>query len=136
MSETKQFDVPQVLAALEAAVAERGKDYVYENEAGNRKDCLYVHHRGEVNEQPGCIAGQVYFDLTGKLVPSELEVGLVDFGPTDEWVEDGTFTLDALRVLGAAQIHQDDGKPWGIALHEARCVAHDLEMEKNDGEGE
>jgi hypothetical protein len=130
MSETKQFDVPEVLAALEAAVARRGEDYEYErplSPQGAPSGCLYVHDRYTENPTPGCIVGQVYFDLLGRLVPAPLELRIcaddINYTPNSEWRAEGTFTDGAIRVLGRAQVAQDDGASWGEALAAARKAA-------------
>jgi hypothetical protein len=125
MSETRVYDVPEVLAALEAAVAKRGADYVYEDEYGVRlgardgdgnslaDECRYVHNRDTAKATPGCIVGQVFYDLTGRLVPAGVE-HTTPRGPAFEDL--GLFTRPAREVLARVQMLQDDGNTWGRAL--------------------
>jgi hypothetical protein len=121
----KQFDVPEVLAALEAAVAKRGEDYVYVNGeglsagGGEAIACEYTHHAGTDAATPGCIVGQVYFDLTGELVPEHLNAVAISEPDSPR----GVFTGSAVRILGVAQNRQDEGSTWGRALAAAKRAA-------------
>jgi hypothetical protein len=126
MSKKKQFDVPEVIAALKAAVETRGADYVYVNASGERasKDrlvgCQYTHKDEKGNLTPGCIAGQVYYDLTGLFVQEQ--------SPFVQWAPEflDRFTLDALDLLRQAQRLQDRGSTWGEAVEVTlnRLTAH------------
>lgn len=121
-TDSKQFTVAEVLEAMEKAVAKRGADYVYEKPredpptaAGSQ--CLYVHHRGTEQEVPGCIVGQVYFDLLGELVPRTYE------GASAGLAVRNTPLRLAIALLDSAQSEQDAGFTWGEALEAARYEA-------------
>lgn len=120
----KVYDVPEVLAALEAAVAERGEGYVYDPPRyDNMPRCLYTHKAADGTLTPGCLVGQVYFALTGDLVPftDEDQDGPVGYNRHTRPV----FTGPARVVLAAAQKCQDGGGTWGQALANARTTAAD-----------
>lgn len=125
MDNAKRFDVPQVLAALKAAVEKRGEDYVYVNADGVKAgttelSCEYTHHAGTDAATPGCIVGQVYFDLTGELVPEYQNASTIsEFFTSPREV----FTDAAAGLLLVAQRRQDDGATWGEALAAARKAA-------------
>lgn len=122
------FDM--ALEALNAAVDEKGDDYVYEGEG---TFCAYV-----ANGEPSCIVGNALHRL-GVSIPTLAEMdycaigGAVITSPKVlEVLEYRGFTLDydAVMLLSAAQTLQDDQVPWGDAVRVAReeaaeyCALH------------
>jgi hypothetical protein len=113
------FTIEQFTAALEAAVAERGKDYIYPR--GNRDyttesgTCVYSTPGGE----PACLIGLALHKIDPSLVP---EYGIVS-GATDvlralvdaDDPESEEFNL-FLNAADNAQGAQDMAKTWGKAL--------------------
>jgi hypothetical protein len=133
---TKLITTSIVLDLLEAAVEERGEDYVYQQNLPNHYlgGCLYL-----VEDKPGCIVG-VVFD---KLGVSHEAIGLMDqgtsysgggFSVTAEAVQeilgqDGFEFEDheAIEILRTAQHVQDAGDTWGNALKDAHRTADRIE---------
>lgn len=134
-----EFTYENVLAALEAAVADKGEDYVYPKAIGS---CTYTN----VDKSPSCIVGHV----VAKLAPAKLEkifeneysefiAEQVPLEQAEDYVSsfsvyalvrqylkedpnlydsDNMYDRDtALTIaLGVAQGTQDSGKTWGEAL--------------------
>lgn len=107
----------KALELLEAAVAERGADYVYERD-GTRQSgpgCTYV--RGG---QPSCLIGLA---MAKAGVPIEQ---LAEWDTRDNsaacfvLVDDELATKTAVDVMATAQSLQDIGETWGEALQAAR----------------
>lgn len=112
------FDM--ALEALNAAVDEKGDDYVYK-EVGSI--CTYAAF-----DEPSCIVGNVLHRL-GVPIPTLVEMDQCSLGGAVitspkvlEVLEDSGFTLDndAVTLLYAAQTLQDDAVPWGVAVRAAR----------------
>lgn len=124
-----------VLAALEAAVQEKGADYVYPRErdeygyAIDVDSCLYVK-----NGAPSCLVGHALHSLGVPLeamsnhegagantVLSYLEdEGIVTFEKAEP-DEDGYQGWSKVQTLVFyAQSNQDSGKTWGDSLDAAR----------------
>lgn len=112
---------------VDAAIAERGEDYVYSKQAGS---CLYVHsdswfhdERGEwvrVNEKPGCIVGVALVNL-GVGMDELVSINTLDASAALQhleqrgvWVE-----TEAVDFLSRVQVSQDNGMPWGEARDRA-----------------
>lgn len=112
----------QFTAAMEAAVAERGEDYVYppQEEEGFADDyhtiggtCLYSDESGK----PLCIIGVALSKIDPALVPTH--------GSTEGASSLLSKMVDSFAVRVAAQNAQDaqdDGKPWGEALKQYKSV--------------
>ena len=131
MSTPTRITKAQALAALEAAVADYGEDFVDPN-VGGAGFCAYTYELdGRVCH---CIAGRALVEL-GVPIPDErgdrdvASCSLTSSGggpARRQWA--ATFpevpypplTNAAARVLGAAQDAQDVGRTWGDALAAAR----------------
>lgn len=112
----------KALELLEAAVAERGADYVYErigfdsNSTG--PSCVYVR-----SGCPSCLVGLA---MTKAGTPIEQ---LAEWDTRFECdaqsvlLDDGLATAGAAEVLTVAQSVQDDGGTWGEALDAAKELA-------------
>lgn len=103
---------------LDEAIAEKGADYVYEDENGSRQDCKYVHHFPGEDPVPGCIAGNVLhragvplgeFNRVESLAVAPL-LDLLGVRMPDE----------AVSLLAEIQGRQDKGWTWGLAVDAAR----------------
>lgn len=123
-----------VLAALEAAVEEKGADYVYPRELDEYGDltedsCLYVK-----NGAPSCLVGHALHSLGVPLEALSANEGagaaaLLDYLEIDGFVtfEKGEADEEGYRGLSKvqslvfyAQAKQDTGTPWGESLNVAR----------------
>lgn len=114
---------------LDAAVAEKGADYIYTDTRGFRAapgsdgaDCQYVH-----GNRPGCLVGNVLHragvELERLLQVEGFGVGDVDF---QEYL-DVTCDEGVLDLLSEAQQRQDGGDTWGDSVAYARGVAGDAQ---------
>lgn len=134
----------EVIEALEAAVAERGRDYVYVNPDGQRageldehdamSSCHYVH-----GDKPGCIVGYVLHSWGVPLsalaehegaaaqqpINQELPYIVSKFPDTNDkgYSHASAQVYEIARILGAAQGAQDSGSTWQYALEAAKSVA-------------
>lgn len=111
------FDM--ALEALNAAVDEKGDDYVYQGEG---TFCAYV-----ASDEPSCIVGNALHRL-GVSIPTLVKMDKCAIGGAVitsrkvlEVLEDSGFTLDddAVILLSTAQTLQDDEVPWGKAVRVA-----------------
>lgn len=120
MTATVLLDTTAVLDLLAEVVADMGEDYVYPDElreGGVEGACYYV-----VNGQPACIIGHVL--ARAGLLDHPVAVGnwnamRLGVAGLDVDTAPPVTTVDAARVLAAAQSTQDDGDTWGEAL---RCA--------------
>lgn len=127
-TKVRKVSYKQFMEAMEAAVAERGEDYIYpkfEGEADDYHDsnglCRYSLEDGT----PACIIGEVLNRLNPEwLPPHDLIRGatsvLSDIGP------EAFYRRDYGRIVTAAteaQSSQDRGNTWGDALRTARYKA-------------
>lgn len=132
---TDLIDVPEVIAALEEAIAERGKDYTYPG--SGEVTCRYWWTMHDIAmerigrdqyRKPACLAG-VALDKLGLF-------DLVTSDALNERAVGGVLTLrdhltaHAIHVLGRAQDTQDAGKTWGLALAHAQSLAAEIEEAK------
>jgi hypothetical protein len=111
---------------LDAAVAEKGADYVYQDPDGRRGGevdedgcpaavtCRYVH-----GDKPGCIVGNVLHRAGVSLSALRDEEGVGAYNSMFErlYVSMPTHASD---LLAHVQDRQDVGVPWGDAVREAR----------------
>ena len=97
-------------AAMKAAVKERGADYLYPDDARNADgECVYSLPDGT----PACLIGVALSKINAGYAPKYEPVG-------------GTSAAEVLVSLGApppvqraarrAQVMQDDGYTWAVAL--------------------
>lgn len=129
----EQITDEKVIETLEAIVAEKGEDYVYEyvtveTEYGGElqvTDCTYTDQAGA----PSCIVGHVFARLTPKLLERVREV---EWDEGAQWpmsravtelrwegyLED--YTGEAFEYLRQAQYMQDGGDPWGDVIEEIK----------------
>ena len=117
---TVQITRENFTAAMRAAVAERGEDFVYPAEGSElteqgwrseRGTCVYVLPDGS----PACLIGLALYKIDPGLltyVESQFENASRVMGRAG--VQDGMLLLAADRAQG----EQDDGAPWGDALSE------------------
>lgn len=110
-------------AAMEAAVAERGEDFVYPDEwrdktkrdiFGPDGPCLYSLPSGE----PACLIGLALFKIDPKLMPDSGYVGSVS-----ELVGNGVIRFESPLLADAAaeaQDSQDLKNPYGVVLQQYR----------------
>lgn len=133
----------RALELLARTVEAKGADYkdtgtVHEVEGLSAMLCEYSYDGGKT---PGCIVGHV-LDYMGVPLSDVPSGGIDDIATTDDqetyYLYDTTedkaktkpiFTANALRVLRAAQMDQDDGVTWGKALGAAQQFASGLEEE-------
>ena len=108
------------LEALNAAVDEKGSDYVYE---GGRMSRTYVAY-----DEPSCIVGNALHRLGVSISTlTEMDRRTIDGAAISsrkvlEVLEGSGFILDndAVMLLATAQVMQDAEIPWGDAVREAR----------------
>lgn len=112
------FDM--ALEALNAAVDEKGSDYVYE---GGRTSRTYVAY-----DEPSCIVGNALHRLGVSISTlTEMDRRTIDGAAISsrkvlEVLEGSGFILDngAVMLLATAQVLQDAEIPWGDAVRMAR----------------
>lgn len=121
------FTYDEFMAAMEAAVEDRGADWVYPRASeaaamnGNAEDdwhfaygeCKYSLPDGS----PACIIGEVLFRLDPTMLPGP-DV-LDSASGVLEWERFEDFERVA-KAADAAQLAQDSGAPWGEALAQAK----------------
>lgn len=101
-----RFTEAEFTAAMEAAVAERGKDWVYPRTWYYEGVCSYSLEDGT----PACLIGVALSKLDPGLVP--------DFGEraSAEIVLEDLVPEPVAIAAREAQVHQDNGHIWGSAL--------------------
>ena len=123
---TVTIDAELAINTLREVVAEKGPDYIYEDEmgrAGAAAHCVNFYQDGS----PACIAGHVYQRWLdqGILAPKQRERMYRRDG-VGEVFESLELTDDeyegVVRVLTEAQESQDVGEPWGVALRRAEWM--------------
>lgn len=107
----------QIIAAAEAAVRDRGEDYVYPRTYGSEKSCVYSW-----GDEPACIVGYIIHAIDPEAfmklkawddVGGTLERGTgVGAACHDEVID---LTNGQKRALESAQNGQDLGEAWGTA---------------------
>lgn len=103
----------QAKAELEAIVAEKGADYIYERPVDSQS-CVYFH-AGE----PSCIIGHLLARHDVR-VPEDQRVNRTSVGELAEQYGVLEPADEAARVLlREVQEYQDNGDTWGIALEAA-----------------
>jgi len=102
----------QVTSLIEAAVVEKGENYIYERPIG-AEDCLYVH-----GEQPGCIVGHVLHAAGVRLAALWVREGMSARVLIEELKDQEVISMsgEAVVALRRAQQEQDYGGTWGEAL--------------------
>tara|TARA_A100001388_G_C28657317_1_gene445030 strand:- start:244 stop:627 length:384 start_codon:yes stop_codon:yes gene_type:complete len=119
----KKFTYEDVVLSLKEII-NGDEDYVYEQtppfEWNGEPQCAYFDYKG----QPSCLVGH-FFAKEGLLTAdSPLRRTLEGDNATqaisvmtDRGIAE--FTEEATELLWYAQMHQDEGKPWGYALEGA-----------------
>jgi len=111
----REVTVTEVADVLDAAVREKGEDFVY-SPPGEWGVCRYLH-----GTKPGCLIGHVLIRLGA--IPGEL--ALQEGLPAD-LLNYGRLSLDiprnAVEALRAAQNEQDEGETWSKARQAFRDV--------------
>jgi hypothetical protein len=145
------IDVPKALELIEAAVKERGEDWVYPDTG----QCRYIYNPEDYDQHfgdeeyelsqdelamvayfgeeqaPACLVGLVMHTLDERFDQVML---IQNDNSVDGWMGDGPyvqtfesveyeFSHDTIRLLAAAQSAQDSGNPWGEALSRAHSAA-------------
>lgn len=119
-----EFTLNDVITALDAAVAERGADYVYPRDRDGwtalAGACVYQLADGT----PACIVGDVLHRLNPELVPppgcvNDAKTIIKDVIPEAFEADDLWNIADLLRT---AQFYQDCGETWGRSAEEAKSV--------------
>ena len=104
----REVTVTEVADVLDAAVREKGEDFVY-SPPGEWGICQYLH-----GTKPGCLIGHVLIRLGA--IPGELAL---QEGVPANALEYDRLGLDipqnAVEALQAAQDEQDEGETWGEA---------------------
>jgi hypothetical protein len=102
----------EAVALLNRAVQEKGEDYVYEMPDGIDGQCMYV-----VDGAPSCIIGHVYAYAGGDLELLHQCEGVGASVLRDQ----GVLFADerTLGLLRRAQMRQDSGDSWGVAVEVA-----------------
>jgi hypothetical protein len=122
----------EAIDLLEAAVEEKGADYIYfKSSAADPPGavwgalCEYVHgpeseaHSSDP-EGPGCIVGHVMHAWGVPLDDLKQVEGTIPTGSTGFWRDN--LTPEAAVILRQAQARQDRGETWGDALKAARTL--------------
>lgn len=111
----------KVIQGIRNAVAARGKDWVYPKDSGpdwvtDSDTCVNLLPSGE----PACIIGFVAVDQG---LPTERETS----APQD--AADWGVSFPIGKAMIEAQIAQDKGEPWGVAMERFFGVLEDEGME-------
>ncbi len=110
---SKKINYESMLAALRAAVEERGENYVYP-QRGEQDNCFYVWE-----DKPDCIAGTALHSLGMSLDSLRLNEGIaVDGIAIRINGEVASMTEKASFLVRRVQQFQDKGRSWGEALAE------------------
>ena len=96
------------IAALEAAVAERGRNFRYSDEYPDHTDCWYT-----VAGEGACIIGLAIQKMTG--FPCGADDNTEAASVLAE-LPDARFTPALREAANLAQARQDENAPWGEAL--------------------
>jgi hypothetical protein len=102
----REVTVEEVAQVLDAAVRDKGEDFVYVAQGAT---CQYLH-----GTQPGCLVGHVLLSLGA--IPGEL--ALQEGCPADvlNYGRLGlSIPLNVIDALQTAQNEQDEGRTWGQA---------------------
>lgn len=115
----------EVQAAVEAAIQEKGADYVYVKPNDvftdpDKGDCLYVH-----NDQPGCIVGNVMHRLGVPLETLRRHEGSNAWTLIDSLALEGVLDISewSRAMLDSTQCSQDRSKRWAEAVAYGRSDA-------------
>lgn len=112
---SKTLKVDEVTEALNAAVEEKGEDYVYPN-AGD--SCTYSDPYAD-EPTPSCIVGWVIAAVAPKVFEKirREEASEGESMGVHSLANNGYIKADEVlkEALQAAQSLQDDGHPWGVA---------------------
>jgi hypothetical protein len=116
----------EVVADLEAIIAEYGEDHVYWSPSGG-SECLYVHVNDETNAvTPGCLVG-VWLARRGVDLTA---MHRAENATAEEFVPqvlNDEITLEALYLLKTAQDYQDQHSEWGPSLRDARSATAEID---------
>ena len=117
-----KFTNQEITAAIKAALAAMGEDYVYKripNDVSGSDGCLYA-----VGGQPSCIVGHVLHTLDPEMFEkvADYEENLPQyrdsgFGEVAECL-DLPFDRDQVSALCLMQVAQDGGRTWSAAARE------------------
>jgi hypothetical protein len=121
VSEPIRIDKPKALELLRAAVATRGRDYVYQRSP--KGACRYANADG-----PSCLVGealaQAGADVVGLFYGKSLNTkGITALSHNAAYYPSGakfdaavSIDAEAAAVFSEAQEAQDSGETWGAAL--------------------
>lgn len=116
---TIEITLDKALKALDEAVAEKGREYVYPIEEQAAYACQYLTREGKAS----CIVGNVLLRLgvPVEFLPQHGAPGIDAASLLDVLRERGILTIEseAIALLEAAQAEQDNGTTWGRSAHTA-----------------
>lgn len=113
----RPITVRRVKNAMEKAVREKGRNYVYVR--GESGWCEYVR-----DGAPSCLVGHALFYLgipLSRLQEVEGDVPGVDGGPMADLLNEYEVPEEVRGALNYAQSQQDAGRSWGTALDRFYC---------------
>lgn len=118
-----EITYPQALAAMRAAVADRGEDYVYpESEKDSHGACQYLTTDGKGL----CIVGETLLRLGVSSEEIQQALDGTPYTPGSyglmSWLYRNKVAFEDERtsvLFATSQARQDFGETWGIALREA-----------------
>lgn len=125
----------EVLADLEAIIAEMGAHHVYLSPDGTGPDgvdgtCQYVHTAADGSRAPGCLIGvwlaRRGVDLATMAAQRNRTADVYVPALLRDKIE-----VEALYLLRRTQAHQDLGRPWGSALARARDAVAAIDWAEN-----
>lgn len=118
----QKYKYADVLALAEAAIAERGADFIYSenfHSSGSTAPCKYF-----VNGEPACIVGLALTNagiLTKAVGEAADEADVHAIGLIDSYIGRYRFTDKAATFLSNLQAYQDNGYSWGESLYLAKA---------------
>lgn len=115
------IDTPRALELLRKAVADKGEEYVYPHA---NSGCVNVEYDDDIEEYyPSCIVGHALYHAG--IDPAVIAEAGADEASVEELSYYGIaeFSEDAENVMSMAQLLQDRGFLWGVALKAAERIA-------------
>lgn len=104
-------------AAIRAAVADKGADYMYPAEERISNDaevdtCVYAH-----DGQPSCLIGHALYRIDPEYLTEIPKHDNLEYASADDVLSVfGVVDEALLRAANAAQFEQDHNRSWGVAL--------------------
>lgn len=118
----RHIDRKTALEVLEKVVETYGTETKYADRdmefSQEQESCRYVNELGA----PMCLIGVALVDYWDVEPESLIRVNEQAVHDAADEIEDLYFDEDAVTVLGAAQVSQDQGRTWGEALAKAKSA--------------